>query len=386
MSALPIHVVFAIVALWWSLAVAGESSLPPWRGKYDVTTMEAVNSSSDSTDTLTTTLKTDNTTTQKDIVTEALDTTVCPELCDCFWTTDDDAYGMNSYLAEGDSLTTNCIGLRFTEIPPSMDTLTRKLWLNRNQISVLRNYSLSHLGASLRNLDLSDNQLVMIESVAFWGLQSLRWLWLDRALQPNTTLHNDLFHPLVSIYFVGLRNCYLRAIPADFFSENPEVYCIYLSNNELNDLPHGLFRGLTDTTEIFLDNNNISYLPNDMFKGDNDLTRIQLHNNSIATLSENVGLQTLSSLETLTLYGNPFSCTCALDWFSQWVDSFLSQDSSDALECLVPNSRRGMKLASFHREVDCSRRNVNIGASVSGLVMFGLILGVILYRYRWDLR
>ena len=363
-------------------------------------------------DTQNTTSNTELSTVEPSLDTISGNLTICPDVCSCYRYNLDE--GTSSASSSFDL--TNCTKRGLVEIPANIDPSTNYLYLVSNQITTLENGGLSHLNLLLE-LDLRYNRLVWIAPKSFIGLQSLRWLLLDDAIQPGTYLDTHLLNPLVSLNLISIRRCNLKKIPPEFFALNKDLYCIYLSDNKLSIFPERSFQDLTELTEIYLDNNRIEFLPNDIFKGDYQLREIGLQNNSIEIVSQDAGLQYLA-LQVLNISNNSFSCTCQLAWFAKWLnESFMSADvigsaiesvSSGAelgshsfaaqLQCHSPKHLRGVKLLDLSSHVNCNHEGtrigmrigistgVIIGISTGVIAILGVVLVLIIYFYRWHCR
>ncbi|XP_017296356.1 leucine-rich repeat-containing protein 3 [Kryptolebias marmoratus] len=87
-------------------------------------------------------------------------------------------------------LTVRCSGLRLTQVPVGLSNHTTRLFLNKNLLGFLPAYSFSDLFL-LDELDLSHNQLSLLEAGCFFGLApSLRYL--DLSFNRLTTLDPDV--------------------------------------------------------------------------------------------------------------------------------------------------------------------------------------------------
>ncbi|XP_037544579.1 leucine-rich repeat-containing protein 3B-like [Nematolebias whitei] len=87
-------------------------------------------------------------------------------------------------------LTVRCSGLRLTQVPGDLSNHTTRLFLNKNLISFLPAYIFSDL-ILLDELDLSHNQLSLLEAGCFFGLApSLRFL--DLSFNQLTTLDPEV--------------------------------------------------------------------------------------------------------------------------------------------------------------------------------------------------
>lgn len=115
---------------------------------------------------------------------------------------------------------------------------------------------------------------------------------------------------------------------------------------------------------------------------------MDLSGNDIKLINATSFPETLSGLD---LAGNPFTCSCELLWFRDWIrlNKTKLQNWPDGYKCSNPPALSDTRLMDFNPTVDsCKQPNllVIIAKSVSIVCVSGIILGIILYKSRWHIR
>jgi len=172
----------------------------------------------------------------------------CPENCEC----------------EGSKVT--CSGL--TQIPTDLPITISVLILRLNNIEVISNNGAFQKYASLKKIDLSNNQISKIEDGAFQGAVSLTELRLN--------------------------------------------------DNRLNDIRGQMFTGLSNLQNLQIRNNRLTCLGNHSFVGLRNVRHLDVFSNHISTIDEGA-FSSLIKLETLNLLSNQLNCNCRLRWLPVWL-------------------------------------------------------------------
>ena len=158
--------------------------------------------------------------------------------------------------------------------------------------------------SGMLDLDLSYNNILNIEVVAFQGLTSLQVLSLEGNLL--TTLHLDIFHDLNSLTTLHLHNNLLFQLDLGTFQGLDNLTNLKLDGNQLEVLQNGLFHGLVNLRGLYLYGNQLVTLEAGLFQGLKNIHTIELYDNKIATLPDGL-FQGLDNLKVLFLYLNRLS-------------------------------------------------------------------------------
>ena len=190
----------------------------------------------------------------------------------------------------------------------------------------------------------------------------------------NATLH------------VYCSNRNLTALPLEL-PELPKSYTKYkldFSNNRLlRRLEH---RDYFVNTSI-LDVSNCGIETVDDWKELFHVNYVHLHGNQLASLPRYVAILNVSTAQQLSLYNNPWKCSCDNRWIAQWLTS-VGKHLLNRREilCASPTRLRGKNILQISDEdfcVDPVNKTLAIGiSSVIGAVLVLLSIGVIIYRLR----
>ena len=240
---------------------------------------------------------------------------------------------------------------------------------SRNRFTVLANDTLNNM-TSLQALSLHDNEINKVETGCFQGLTSL--FKLNLANNDNLGNHIDDLQ-------IALSNV-------------PELGNLELSSCGITRLPIALLHTLTKLDNLGLTNNAIISWEPEFFLGQKSLTSLHLRRNKIVTINS-TSVQYLLALREIYLDANPFSCSCNMREFRDWIFSGrfyvdIKVYDNKSYACASPPKVKGISLL----DVDlgfrvCGPINEIIGGSVGGFaLMLVIISSVVMYRYRWYLR
>lgn len=220
---------------------------------------------------------------------------------------------------------------KITQVPPLPYTNLTILDLSDNQISVLDDNAFSDL-ENLGVLYLSRNKIRVLKKSYFRTLTNLRVLYLDQNVL--THVPSDVFYPyLISLEKLDLSTNMISSIESQAFSDVVSLMTLKLGNNNLTSIKREHLKHLPRLEELDLRNNKIkvverytfadllqlrtlelSYneiwaLPNNSFAleeafRESQLTTLGLSNNQIGTLPRDV-FQGLKNLRNLMLQYNP---------------------------------------------------------------------------------
>lgn len=274
------------------------------------------------------------------------------------------------------SLANNNIGMRISNILYS--TSLKCLIFSGNRLDIMwdtRGDQYIQFFQGLTNLtylDISNNQLKSCSPEAIVNLPpSIRVLRVDSNLLNYFPWDNISI--LSQLCYLNLSGNYLSDLPnrAIYFGMN--FKSLDLSHNRLSLIPESFFSQATGLKELMLNHNqlkilNMHTLPPPLQKG-----------NSICNTSE-------TSCK-LTLHANPFTCSCATSWFSDFLRTSpvdIPHLTTD-VRCGFPESQTGVNVLSID-----PRSCQEILGSVSFLFTFLLTIAataipLLRHLYGWDL-
>uniref|UniRef100_A0A672GBA5 Trophoblast glycoprotein-like n=1 Tax=Salarias fasciatus TaxID=181472 RepID=A0A672GBA5_SALFA len=234
--------------------------------------------------------------------------------------------------------------------------------LSNNSITEMASHTFSSL-ANLRFLDLSGNRLALIHPEALYIPGSpLQELNLSRSLF-NFTALTDL---TTALRWGGLGGL-LR---------------LDLSGNHLALLPPGMFSHIPSLQQLLLTNNSLEAVYGGTFSGMDHLKVLDLTRNGFRTFRADA-LQELERLGNarIRLGDNPYSCSCEIHSFVEWLNRTRAQADTDDVKCASPGELANVRLRGLSVEaVGCV---APVLAEVADLtlqtsyVFLGLVLGFV---------
>lgn len=324
---------------------------------------------------------------------------------------------------------------RLTEVPRNFPSSLQTLYLSGNDITRIHG-NIFHNLTSLHELSLGDNKIQTLQQTSFTGLVRLRTLKLENnqiATLPGKLFNSlvslvsmdisknriqripfgpDLFSNTPSLQYLNMADNLCFSLPFDIFNQMQSLIYLHLENNKIgqiikNDVTGKLFSGLNGLKQLFLSGNSINVLPSTTFQGVVSLTNLDLHQNHIShwagltfanasllteiDLSHNLislinqtSFDHLKSLTTLNLAGNPFSCTCDLRWFRNWIKSAtVKLPFVRSYTCNTPEKWQGKPLLSFDEtKIDCFNYAY---IYIPGIFVVWSLITLVLYNKRWFL-
>ncbi|KAI8770427.1 toll receptor 3 [Biomphalaria glabrata] len=227
---------------------------------------------------------------------------------------------------------------------------------------------------SLENLSISNSFVQTINRMFFSCLNSLR----------NLTLS------------VNMLGDFIGSSKERLFENLSRLSYLDLSFNSIDKMQVYFFHGLSNVTEIDLSRNKISEFNVDITKM-NQLRRLNLSDNKISRLFSNVTDQIdrirKDGFEVqVDLSKNPIDCTCANLEFLKWMVNWVNVSQSQGYLCKQDDgSILAMPDGYFETVLSLNRQcasNVVIFLIIIGatLVLACVIVGMIIYRFRWSLR
>ncbi|CAC5392178.1 TLR13 [Mytilus coruscus] len=276
---------------------------------------------------------------------------------------------------------------------PSLQNIS----LHANRLTVLRNNTFSEL-PQLKHVYFQFNyQLKTIEPTAFnsTSLISVHFGYNNFRFDKNNNKKarfnaENIFKHSPSLEFLDLTNNYL---PSDkttlglMFANLEELKYLILQTVGLKKLHPNFFRNLISLEKIILQGNFINSWAPETFDNMRNIKYINLRNNLIhalnkSSLSENI----LHQLEKLDLAKNPFTCTCDLMWFRNWIRTTkvnLSLDFPRAYTCNFPAEMRGRLVIKYNPTPEsCEPTNPFIIIAVILSSFAFMVISVILLAYK----
>eukprot|EP00057_Strongylocentrotus_purpuratus_P033566 XP_791913.3 PREDICTED: toll-like receptor 3 [Strongylocentrotus purpuratus] len=289
----------------------------------------------------------------------------------------------------------------------------KELYLKNEKATFLQN-SFCQLH-TLLILDLSNApiQVSPTSTEQFFNMSSLSELRMEKARLKDTVLydkdkHQSLFTGLFSLCTLRIKDNFLYDLDVRIFQNLSQLVHLDMTNSRIHTLRSGLFSPLPSLRYLYISENNLVEVPGDLFNGLFGLKVLYFQNNILSSLDPKTFAQTLT-LTDLYLPGNqistikpgtvlpgntslrfdvsknPFTCTCPLAWFRQWLDS-ADIDFKHADQTLCSGtSLKGLSkqpILSFHPEDHCG---VNVflivGISLTGIFLF--LITMLAYNRRW---
>ena len=222
---------------------------------------------------------------------------------------------------------------------------------------------------SLVTLDLSNNSLPTISDSSFDDLTSLETLYLQ---------HNNLY--LSWDPSKGEPKLFLRTLS--------NLKSLDLSWNGFKMIPEKAFFNQTHLSELRIGRNKISHISDAVFVNTKRLSYLELQNNQITVVNKTTLNPVLPSLTTISIGYNPFSCSCALLWFRQWIDKtgVQIQDLNHA-KCASPPDMADDPITDYHPDPRKCDNKLPLWALITIGVgsLTVIVLSTLLFIFRYHL-
>ncbi|XP_033111565.1 toll-like receptor 4 [Anneissia japonica] len=312
--------------------------------------------------------------------TQAPNTTVCPDSCYCAYCRISDKHSVSSRHE------VYCNKRPYTHIPSaSIPVDVGDLFMNQNYIVGISGDSLVHF-TQLQTLYLNYNSLLSSEmdDHIFDSQVNLKSLHLDynRGL---VNIRKSWFLKLVSLQSIYIQHSVVKSLEKGLFDNCVQLQTISLSGNQIAKLPIDLFHNLPFLNNIDIKSNDIGLLPSYLFLGSPNVTRFFVQKNKVTTISQKIGFQELTKLIALGIEYNPLVCDCNLVWFRNWINQ--TNATLVELEHATCKNKDAISLVSFDaNSLRCYGIAIITVISTCSSVVFLVVVSIIIYTFRWDIR
>ncbi|XP_072530595.1 chondroadherin-like protein [Salminus brasiliensis] len=214
----------------------------------------------------------------------------CPRVCSC----------------DDKKLTVACTGKNLTQVPATVNEITVKLDLKRNNLGELERGAFTHT-PYLTHLGLQGCRIHSVREGAFRGLARL--VQLDLTNNNIEILHQESFDGLTSLKQLLLDRNRIEDIRRGAFSQLGSLSLLSLSHNQLTYIPNMAFQGLLTLQSLRLNHNSLNHLETEAFASLLSLTHLSLSHNELqffptATMTRLVALTHLDlSFNPMTFLG-----------------------------------------------------------------------------------
>ena len=191
----------------------------------------------------------------------------------------------------------------------------------------------------LESLDLSLNQITVLNDHLFCHLVSLKCLYLQ---QNNITqISRYAFNDLSFLETLNLNQNHLKSIPFVSFKVLTQLKVLLLNDNPIFSIARHEFNSLHALEQLWIERCQLSNVAELTFHG-KKLTTLSLINNDLNRLPD---LGNMTDLETLLLHGNPWTCDensiPMLNWLQRHIVPY------DDVLCVEPIHRRGNSILDY---------------------------------------
>ncbi|XP_030847500.1 slit homolog 2 protein-like [Strongylocentrotus purpuratus] len=247
----------------------------------------------------------------------------------------------------------------------------------------------SHTSA-LRTLILSQTKIIAEDLVhsksnrsLFSGLVSLYTLELQHNSFYDFRQVPNAFITLWNLRELDLTDCRILIIDSRIFRNLTSLTVLSLRFNSIKIIPEKAFQDLHNLRTLRLNSNSISVIEKQLFSRTPSLLCLYLHDNQISTIDPFTLIPT--SLKVLIIANNPLTCTCQLAWFREWLDKVnttIYQRNETRCSSTSFKSLNNQTIWSFHPEDYCGV-NIYLIVGVSLAIVTVLSLSVLVYQKRW---
>lgn len=172
----------------------------------------------------------------------------------------------------------------------------------------------------LQVIELSYNVIAELRRSEF---QDANLINLHKIYLNNCTLqeiHRDAFKGLHLLIELDLSNNFLKTLQPGLFLDLIRLRVFTAVNNQLDQLDDYLFANMSYLAKVDVSSNRLQYIGQHAFFNVTKLKEIDMQTNRLSVLRADT-FRSLDNLGSLTLYDNPWNCTCELQQFREFVIS-----------------------------------------------------------------
>ena len=246
--------------------------------------------------------------------------------------------------------------------------------LMNQETSVIQFAPLAFNSSYLQHLDISNiiHHFYRHNNITtfFQGCPELNVLKMNRIRleTSNGDILKTLLSPLTKLKSLSLEYSFVKTLPSALFDLMPHI--------EMLDLRYCKLSSWGDQT----------------FKNLSELRRLNLEGNSITLINRSsLPMEVLSNLKYMDLSYNPLACTCESLWFLKHMESNYVQFKSyySNYMCNSPQQWKGKFVYLYHPTyLECHPMSpyIVMAISITSAMLLVSLIGMIIYRFRWDIR
>lgn len=181
------------------------------------------------------------------------------------------------------------------------------------------------IGSSILSLEVKFNSIsknIVIEKNVFGQTAfTVNNIILNSCLTSQEALKNLTGNGqiLAGLQTLDLSYNLISKLESGIFSNAPNIQQLYIISSGITEIELGAFEGLTKIIQLHLSNNNLKTLPEGLFED-------------------------MSALVSLYTYGNPWKCSCDMQWFKNYLNSL---DKIDQRQCKIGSNWIDMNDVDF---------------------------------------
>lgn len=258
-------------------------------------------------------------------------------------------------------------GLTFPPLPH-----LQWLELKHNPIKVIFPHCFQYLNGT-QHLTLGHKkQPVHLMKFSFRGLYSLIYLHIPNI--DNDALFEHMFYDLRSLLHLNLQGRIKIINNRAFNGANKHLKKLILHNCQLEKLFKDSFHGLEELHTLDLSMNLLKSLPDSIFNDLKSIRQIKLNDNQMKQVSHDLFIP-LTDMKSLTLYGNPWNCSCEMQYWKEnlvmvkyepttdicngtacFDKNILVYDNDYTPRCDYPENQKGKNVFYVLKTLSCERK------------------------------